>query len=95
MLVETLIQNTLEMQGFRVADVKIVHNRLEASLVPDRRYSPRCGVCGHKAVYRDTRPVRRFRHVPLWGIEVYLNYAPRRVTCPHCNGVRTEALHGP
>lgn len=93
MLIETLIQNTLEMQGFRVGNVQMVNDRcLEATLVPDRRFSPRCGTCGQKAIYRDTRPVRRFRHVPLWGIDVYLSYAPRRVTCPNCGGTKTEAL---
>ena len=63
MLVETLIQNTLEMQGFRVAEVTFVNGSLEAELVPDRRCAPCCGVCGQRAAYRDTRPVRRFRHV--------------------------------
>lgn len=92
MLVETLIQNTLEMQGFRVADVRLVEGCLEAKLAPDRRYAPCCGVCGRKAVYRDSRPARRFRHVPLWGIAVSLLYAPRRVTCKHCGGVFVESL---
>lgn len=92
MLVETLIQNTLEMQGFRVAQVQMTHGRLEAELAPDRRYSPRCGVCGNKANYRDTRPTRKFRHVPLWGIDVFLCYAPRRVACSHCGGIYTEEL---
>ena len=92
MLVETLTKNTLEMQGFRVVEVKVIRDRLEAVLAPDRRYSPRCNVCGHKAFYRDTRPARKFRHVPLWGIEVFLSYAPRRVTCSHCGGIFSEAL---
>ncbi|PLX47328.1 MAG: ISL3 family transposase [Desulfobulbaceae bacterium] len=92
MLVETLIQNTLEMQGFRVAQVQMTHGYLEAVLVPDRRYSPRCGLCGKRAIYRDTRPTRRFRHVPLWGIDVFLNYAPRRISCSRCGGVFTEDI---
>ena len=54
MLVETLIQNTLEMQGFRVAEVTFVNGSLEAEIVPDRRCAPCCGVCGQRAAYRDT-----------------------------------------
>jgi transposase len=64
---------------------------LEADLAPDRRYRPRCGECGGVAPHRDTRPPRRFRHVPLWGITVHLVYTPRRVDCQGC-GVRVEAM---
>ena len=39
----------------------------------------------------DRLPVRRFEFVPLWGIKVFLVYAPRRVSCPTC-GVRVERL---
>lgn len=92
MLVENLIKETLELQGFRVVSVKRVSGGLEAKLAPDRRFAPRCGCCAHLAHYRDSRPVRRFRHVPLWGIDVHLVYAPRRVTCDSCGGVHVEAL---
>ena len=36
---------------------------------------------------RDTRPSRRFRHVPLGPWAVWLHYAPRRVNCPNCQGI--------
>jgi len=58
----------------------------------DGRYTPRCGVCGQRARYRDTRRARRLRHVPLWGIDVHLVYAPRRVMCEHCGGIHVELL---
>ena len=92
MLVESLIKETVELQGFRVARVQKTGFGLEAELAPDRRYTPRCGVCGRPARYRDTRAVRRFRHVPLWGIGVFLTYAPRRVFCEHCGGIHVEAM---
>ncbi len=60
--------------------------------MPDRRFAPRCGVCGEPAAYRDTRPLRRFRHVPLWGIAVWLIYRPRRVACGRCGSVHAEAM---
>lgn len=92
MLVESLIKETVELQGFRVAQVQKAGFGLEAELVPDHRYAPRCSACGKPARYRDTRTARRFRHVPLWGINVYLVYAPRRVVCDCCDSVRVEAM---
>lgn len=92
MLVESLIKETVQLQGFRVMTVSKSSDGLEAELAPDGRFAPRCGVCGEQAVYRDTRSLRRFRHVPLGGIGVRLVYAPRRVTCEHCGGIHIEAL---
>jgi len=92
MLVESLIKEMVELQGFRVATVQQTDNELEAKLISDGRYAPRCRTCGGRARYRDTRRVRRFRHVPLWGIDVHLVYAPRRVVCEHCGGVHVELL---
>jgi len=92
MLVESLIKQTVELQGFRVVTVREKNRVLEAELAPDRRFAPCCSVCGERARYRDRRSVRRFRHVPLWGIDVHLVYAPRRVTCERCGGVHVEAL---
>lgn len=92
MLVESLIKETVELQGFRVVAVQRTDNGLEARLAPDGRYVPRCGRCRSRALYRDIRSTRRFRHVPLWGIDVHLIYAPRRVVCEHCGGVHVELL---
>ena len=96
MLLESLVKATVELQGFRVVTVTGDAGGLVAELAPDRRFVPRCGQCGTRGAYRDTRPVRRFRHVPLWGIPVALRYAPRRVArdapacmssrCPGCVG---------
>lgn len=92
MLVESLIKETVELQGFRVVTVHKTGQGLEATLAVDRRFSPCCGACGKPAAYRDTRAVRRFRHVPLWGIDVHLLYAPRRVSCKQCDGIHVEAM---
>jgi transposase len=92
MLIEQIIKDTLELQGFRIVSVKKTIMGLTVQLGADRRFKPRCGVCGNKAVHRDTRKVRCFRHVPLWGIPVTLRYAPRRVICSTCGGIHREAL---
>lgn len=92
MLVEKVIKDTLELQGFRIASVERTDFGFTVNIFPDRRFKPRCGVCGDKAIYRDTRKERCFRHVPLWGIPVKLRYAPRRVNCSTCGGIHREAL---
>ncbi len=90
MLVESLVKSTVELQGFRVAKVTGDASGLVAMIEADLRFSARCGQCLAPARYRDTRPTRRFRHVPMWGIPVELRYEPRRVSCAHCEGIRVE-----
>lgn len=92
MLVEQLIRETLELQGFRIESVVKAGSELVVTIAPDLRYHPRCGVCGTPGDYRDTLSERRFRHVPLWAIPVTLVYAPCRVTCPQCKSVHVESM---
>ena len=92
MLVESLVKSTVELQGFRVAKVTGDVSGLIATIEPGLRFSPRCGQCLAPGAYRDTRPARRFRHVPLWGIPVALRYEPRRVSCLHWQGLHVEAM---
>ena len=61
MLVESLLKKTVELQGFRVLKVSGEISGLVAMIVPDGRFSPRCGKCRETAPYRDTRPMRAFR----------------------------------
>jgi transposase len=92
MLVEQIIKQTVDLQGFRVHMVTKDSDGLIAEIRPDSRHRVRCGSCGHPAVYRDRREARFFRHVPLWNIPVWFKYEPRRVSCSRCGGVRTEKL---
>jgi len=92
MQVKTLIIETLELQGFRIGSVTKYPVGIFVQIEPDRRFKPRCGRCGLPGKYRDTRPERKFRHVPLWGIPIMLTYPPRRVSCSHCGGIYVEAM---
>ena len=89
--IETLVKETLDLEGFRVARVEGGTEEIVVRIVADGRYAPRCGQCGEKAKYRDKRRERRYRHVPLWGIPVTLVYTLRRVRCKRC-GLRVEAV---
>jgi transposase len=92
MLIESIIKKTIELQGFRIESVTQGPLAFFVRIVEDRRFKPRCGVCGAVAEYRDRRGERLFRHVPLWGVPVILIYTPRRVTCGTCGGIHVEAL---
>lgn len=92
MLIKSLIKDTLSLQGFRVELIDRYSFGISVKIVPDKRYKPRCGKCGCLGQYRDTRPQRHFKHVPLWGIPVMLNYSPRRVFCRHCKGIYVERI---
>ena len=94
MRIETLVRDTLELKGSRVAGVEGDTEEIVVRIVPDRRYAPRCGQCGGKGRYRDRRRERRYRHVPLWGIPVTLVYTLRRVRCKRCGGARGGSALG-
>ena len=51
----------------------------------------RCSRCQRPAPGYDRLEQREWRHIPLWGIETWLHYAPRRVACPE-HGVVVEHL---
>jgi hypothetical protein len=50
MLVEGLINERVELQGFRVLQVQKTGFGLEAELVPGRRYTTRCSTYGKSTV---------------------------------------------
>jgi len=64
---------------------------LDVTVAPRANGRPVCSGCGKKRPGYDRLPARRFQFVPLWGIAVFLVYAPRRVDCPRC-GVKAERV---
>ena len=64
---------------------------IEAKLASHRSRRGRCSRCLQPAPGYDRLGQRRWLFVPLWGIPVYLEYAPRRVKCP-THGVVVEHL---
>lgn len=95
MLVEQIIKQTVDLQGFRVHRATKEPGGFIAEMQPDARYCIWCGSCGNPAKYRDSRDVRFFRHVPLWNIPVWLSCRPRRVYCSSCKGISaSKSCHG-
>ena len=64
---------------------------LEVEVAERANGKPVCSGCGRHRPGYDRLAKRRFEFVPLWGIKVFLVYAPRRVECPSC-GIRVEQL---
>jgi len=91
---KTILNRVQKQPGFVYGKVRLFERgRLELEIeVEARAHSrPTCAECGRKGPGYDRLPERRFEFVPLWGIGVFLVYAMRRVSCPHC-GVRVEAV---
>jgi len=65
--------------------------QLEVEVVERSNGKLVCSGCRRPRPGYDRLPKRRFEFVPLWGIKVFLVYAPRRVNCPGC-GVRVEHM---
>jgi transposase len=65
--------------------------RIEITVRAHASISRRCSRCRRPAPGYDQLEEREWQHVPLWGIEVWFRYAPRRVECPE-HGVVVEHL---
>jgi transposase len=64
---------------------------LEVPLRPRANSRPMCSGCGRVGPGYDRLQQRAYRYVPLWGMAVFLLYAPRRVACPAC-GIKVERV---
>ncbi len=92
MLVESIVRKKLGIKRHVVTEVVQTDDGLRIELnVHKRRWLP-CGSCGALGRVRDRLTVRRWKHVPLWGIPVTLSYAPARVACENCGKVRVEEI---
>lgn len=93
--VKTLMNKTQPIPGFTYASIWLKQKGatfvLCANIEAHKQRPGLCSICRQPAPTYDHLPQRSWRHVPLWGIALYLFYRPRRVDCPS-DGVRVEAL---
>jgi len=66
-------------------DILIVH------IGPRRNGKRICSKCKKQCPGYDTLSARLFAFIPIWGIQVFFRYAPRRVNCSKC-GIVVEHL---
>lgn len=95
MQVKTILNHVQKFKSFVYKRVRWAGSdqspELEVEVVERTNSPPVCPGCGKKRPGYDRQPARRFEFVPLWGIKVFLVYAPRRVDCPSC-GVKVEQM---
>jgi transposase len=94
--VKTILNRIQPHVGFVYQEVRLGGrrrhaDRIEITLKPHQGMQGRCSACRRPAPGYDRLTVRRWRHVPLWGIPTWFVYMPRRVECPE-HGVRVEHL---
>jgi transposase len=89
--VTTLLNKLLNLQGLRVTGVRFEDGAL---ILLVRRTFRRltCPCCGHHKRGRESKRVRRWRHMSIWGMEVWIEGEIRRIRCDNCAAVRTEAV---
>ena len=95
MHLKTILNRVQNFKSFVYHTVRWVEDAseptIEAELRPRANSRAVCSGCGRRRAGYDRLPVRRFEFIPLWGIEVFFVYAPRRVDCRRC-GVRVEQM---
>ncbi len=95
MQIKTILNRIEKQQGFvyETARWSIHAGRpaIEITLRPKAGSQPICSGCGMRCPGYDTLPVRRFEFIPLWNIQVFFIYAPRRTNCSRC-GIKVELL---
>jgi len=93
---QTLFNHVHRLKHFVYPDVRLVPCQgapahIEALVVPRKNSRARCSRCNQPGPTHDHQPERRFNFVPLWGLLVFLRYAPRRVNCGDCS-IHVEAM---
>ena len=87
---KTVLRRLLGITTLFVQEFEVVPDGLVVFVRPTSK-APRCGACGNRAPGFDRGSPRRWRHLGLGRLRIWLMYTPRRVECATC-GVRVEAV---
>lgn len=94
--VKTILNCIQRFVGFVYQEVRLRRQgqqpqHIEIRLAAHRGIRGKCSQCRQAAPGYDQLPERGWLFVPLWGIQTYFLYAPRRVQCPE-HGVVVEHI---
>lgn len=91
MRVTTVLNRMIALPGLWVKGVRFENEHLVISI--QRRFrSLTCPVCATRVRGRFQETTRRWRHLAIWGHPTVLEGPIRRLRCPTCAAVRTEAV---
>lgn len=90
MRLTTLCKKLFNVTPVLASGMMLTSEGLVFSLKPRWRL-PRCGLCGQRAPGYDPGKPRRWQHLPVGSLRIWVEYTPRRVCCPDC-GVHVEAV---
>jgi len=95
MQVKTMLNQVQKFKSFIYGTVRFLdiagQPTLEVDIHERQNSWALCSVCEQPAASYDRQQERRFEFIPVWGIKVFLLYAPRRVNC-QCCGVKVEHM---
>ncbi len=92
MLVKSIARKTLGIKNHVIEKVVEEDDSLMIYVNLRKRHKLPCGTCKTPGRVRDRLKQRRWQHVPLWGIPVFLLYAPARVDCRVCGKILVEDI---
>ena len=95
MLIKTILNSIEKFKSFIYDQCRFEWIAGEKALVIEllarKNSKGRCGQCNQRCPTYDIQPKRLYQYVPLWNIDVYFRYAPRRVQCKD-HGVHVERV---
>jgi len=97
MRITTFLNRTIGLPGLWVKDLRMMDVKGEEAPVlvieiARRFHLLTCPECGTQVRGRFEEKTRLWRHLGIWGHRTYLRGPIRRLRCPECRTVRTEAV---
>ncbi len=89
--ITTLLNKLINLQGLRVTGLHFDGDSMVIGIARTFKLLS-CPRCGRRKRGRESRRVRRWRHVGIWGNDVWLEGEIRRLRCRKCKSVVTEAV---
>ena len=91
MLLRKITRSTLGVKDHCIKKIEGDTSKIAIHLEIIRGRCLPCSGCGRRCKVRDRLKERKWRHVPLWNIPVFIFYRPARVKCRAC-GIRVENI---